>query len=136
MMKQAGAKKGAMKAVMKKMSMKMKKMASMKKRKMAVRKTIIAKGKRAKTAVFSGKKEKTVGGLKKSDLTTNKAGKVVSKKQSERAKSSKMYKRILAWAGAVKQARKSLGVKGFVAVGGKTKQGQALLTKVRSLYKK
>ena len=41
------------------------------------------------TSVFSGKKEKTVGGLKKSDLKLNKAGKVVSKKRSEKAKKSK-----------------------------------------------
>ena len=35
--------------------------------------------------VFSGKKEKTVGGLKKSDLIRNKRGKVVSKKMSAKA---------------------------------------------------
>merc|ERR1719158_1469393 len=56
------------------------------KKKKTVRKSIIARGKFAKSKVFKGTKEKTASGLKKSDLIKNKSGKVVSKKSSERAK--------------------------------------------------
>jgi len=34
---------------------------------------------------------------------------------------------------ATKEARKSLGMKGFVPIGGKTPEGQKLLTKVRAI---
>merc|ERR1712134_89737 len=71
----------------------------------------VAKGKRMRLSVFSGKKEKTYTGLKKSDLTKSKTGKVVSKKQSANGK-------------------KALGVKGFVAV----KKGTALYKKAKELY--
>merc|ERR1711997_798576 len=89
-----------------------------------------------KWQVFSGSKVKTIGGLKKSDLVLNKAGKVVSRKASQRARNSKNGKKIIAWAAATKSARKALGVKGFCPVGGSSRQGQALLAKVRSLYRK
>jgi hypothetical protein len=128
----------SMKMSMKKMGMKkmaMKKM-SMKMRKMAMKKSTIAKGKRGKSSVFRGTKVKTVGGLKKSDLKKNKAGKIVSKKASEAAKKKKGYKKIAAWGAAFKAARKALGIKGFCPCGGKTSQGKALLAKTRSLYKK
>merc|ERR1711993_185115 len=72
----SGMKKTMKKVVMKKTGMKkagMKK-AGMKK---AKRVSIIAKGKRAKSAVFSGRKQKTTSGLKKSDLVKSKTGKVV-----------------------------------------------------------
>merc|ERR1719367_2435475 len=86
-----------------------------------------------KYQVFKGLKEKTVGGLKKTDLKKNKQGKVVSKSRSDNAKKAKSYKRIMEWAKCVQVARKSLGLKGFIAVGGKSPQGQALLKKTRSL---
>merc|ERR1719318_19789 len=101
----------------------------MKRKKKAKRVSKIAKGKRAKSAVFKGKKEKTVSGLKKEHLTKNKSGRVVSKKRSDRGKRNK-------WTAAVAKARKELKCKGFVPVGGKTQQGRALLAKARSLYKK
>ena len=82
----------------------------------------------AKVQVLKGRKAKTVGGLTASDLKKNKNGKVVSKKSSIRGQKNK-------WSRAVGAARKALGVKGFCAVGGKTAKGQALLKKVRSLYK-
>merc|ERR1712232_439366 len=85
-------------------------------------------------SVFSGKKEKTRGGLKKTDLKKNKNGKIVSKKGS--ARGHKAYKHIAKWVNAVKQARRVLGVKGMVVIGGKTPRGQALLAKARSIYKK
>merc|ERR1719414_794224 len=98
---------------------------------MAKKKMVSIKGK--KWQVFNGSKVKTNGGLKKSDLIVNKQGKVVSKRASIRSKASKGGKKIIAWGHACKAARKSLGIKGFCPVGGSSKQGQALLAKVRSL---
>merc|ERR1712045_541801 len=100
-------------------------MKSMKAMKKAMKVSKIAKGKRAKSAVFAGKKEKTYTGLKKTDLIRNKNGKVVSKKQSSNAKKF-FAKRIGKWNSAVIKARKQLGVKGFVAINGKTTEGQKL----------
>merc|ERR1712224_982976 len=87
-----------------------------------------------KFSVFKGNKVRTSGGLKKSDLKKSKSGKIVSAKASAAGK--KAFKNISKWHGAVVKARKALGVKGFVAVGGKKKEGQALLAKARSFYKK
>merc|ERR1712185_737735 len=86
----------------------------------------IAKGKRAKSSVFKGGKEKTVGGLKKSDLVKNSRGKIVSKKSSAAAK-KRYTKTIKFWIEAVQKARKELGVKGFVPV----KKGSALYKKAK-----
>merc|ERR1712135_220092 len=102
--------------------------ASMKKLK-AMKVSKIAKGKYAKSSVFKGKKVKTSGGLKKTDLKKNKRGKVVSLKASTAGK--KKFKQISAWVGACSKARKALGVKGFAAIGGKSKAGQTLLAKAR-----
>lgn len=82
-----------------------------------------------KWMVFKGTREKTRGGLKKTDLTKNKYGKVVSKKRSAMARRS-------SWCSAVQKARKALGVRGFCAVGGRTAKGQELLKKTRSFLKK
>merc|ERR1719211_388458 len=109
-------------------TMKKAKKSTMKRKKKAKRVSKIAKGKRAKIAVFKGKKEKTVSGLTKANLTKNKTGKVVSKKRSDRGKRNK-------WTAAVAKARKELKLKGFVPVGGKTPVGRSLLAKARSLYK-
>merc|ERR1711935_258573 len=113
-----------------------KKMAMAMKMKMAMRKSIVAKGKRAKASVFSGKKVKTSGGLQKTDLKKNKAGKIVSKKASARAAASKNGKWIAKWGAATKAARTQLNIKGFCPVGGRTAKGQALLKAVRSQMKK
>merc|ERR1719221_1789113 len=67
----------------------------MKKKAMKVSK--IAKGKRAKSSVFRGSKEKTVGGLTKANLVKNKGGRVVSKKASQASKK--------AWAGRPRRAK-------------------------------
>merc|ERR1719362_1735808 len=101
----------------------------MKRKMKAMKVSKIAKGKQRKSQVWKGRKEKTVGGLKKADLTTNKYGKVVSKKQSARAKKNKFPQAVL-------KARKALGIKGFCPIEGKTKNGQTLLAKARSFYKK
>merc|ERR1712066_978043 len=100
---------------------------SMKRKAMKVSK--IAKGKRGKSSVFRGTKEKTQGGLKKADLMKNKYGKVVTKKSHARGQKNK-------WAQACSKARKALGIKGFCPFGGKTAKGKALLAKARSFYKK
>merc|ERR1711907_22137 len=84
----------------------------------------IAKGKFRKVLVLRGKKEKTIGGLKATDLIKNKNGKVVSKKASAKAKKSP-------WIQAVASARSALKLKGFVAV----KKGSPLYAKAKSLYK-
>merc|ERR1719158_1855194 len=120
------------KASMKK-SMKAAKKTGMKRR--AMKKSVIAKGKRAKSSVFRGTKAKTSGGLKKSDLDRSKTGKIVSRKASENAKKTFKKRGLDKWFNAVKAARKSLGITGFCPVGGKSAKGQALLKKVRSLAK-
>merc|ERR1712232_1111370 len=95
--------------------------------------SVIARGRAAKAAVFNGRKQKTVGGLKKSDLTMSKRGKVVSARASARAKRAFASSGLKKWADAVKQARKALGLKGFVAIGGKSSAGKALYAKTKSL---
>merc|ERR1711863_113162 len=124
-------KKSMKKSTMKKAMKAKKSMKAMKKKAMK-RVSKIAKGRGAKARVFTGKKEKTGGGLKKSALMRNKDGKVVSKKMHAAGK--RRYKNVAAWAGAVKKALKALNYKGFTPVGGKTAKGQALLKKARSLY--
>merc|ERR1712164_9665 len=90
----------------------------------------IARGKMSKAVVFRGNKEKTVSGLKKTDLIKSKSGKIVSKKASANGK--RAYKRIQGWTKAVQQARKQLKVRGFVAV----KKGTALYKLAKDLYGK
>merc|ERR1719191_1412495 len=90
----------------------------------------IAKGKRAKSVVFRGTKAKTVGGLTKSDLVKNKRGLIVSKKRQAKGKAlySKFAKK---WISSVQQARKALGLKGFVAI----KKGSPLYNKAKGFYR-
>lgn len=96
---------------------------------MKVAKSKIAKGKRSKSLVFSGKFEKTMGGLTKAHLTKSKSGKVVSAKLQARGKKS--YANIAGWVAAFIKARKALGVSGFVAV----KKGTPLYEKTIEFYK-
>merc|ERR1711992_200210 len=118
------------KAAMKGKAMKAKKaMKAMKAKKVSV----IARGKRARAAVFKGKKVKTASGMTKDGLTKNKSGKIVSKKASAHSKKRYAGSALKKWVDACKQARKSLGVTGFCAVGGKTAQGKALYAKAKSL---
>merc|ERR1712182_120739 len=91
----------------------------------------IATGKRAKSSAFKGGKEKTVGGLTKSDLVINKRGKVVSKKASAVAKKKFASSPLKTWIEAGQKARKELGVKGFVAI----KKGSALYKRAKELVK-
>ena len=124
-------KKSVMKSAMKSMkSMKATAMKAKAMKKKAVSK--IARGKRAKVAVFKGKKEKTASGAVKGDLMLNKRGKIVSKLKNTSGK--KAYKYISAWTDAVVKARKELGIKGFCAVNGKTAQGKALYAKAKAIF--
>merc|ERR1712045_74067 len=118
--------KSAMKSAMGKSAMK-KKVAKKK------QVSVIAKGSRARFAVFSGRKQRTTSGLKQSDLTKNKHGKVVSKKISARSKKLYANSGLKKWADACKKARKELGLTGFVAIGGQSAKGKALYAKVKSL---
>ena len=47
----------------------------------------------------------------------------------------KAYKRIAKWTAAVSKAKKFLGYKGFVPVGGKSVKGAALYKKAKSFFK-
>merc|ERR1719377_123488 len=125
-----GAAMKAMKAMAAMKAMKaMKKSAAMKAMK-AMKVSKIAKGKYKKALVFRGSKEKTSGGLSKADLIKNANGKIVSKKQSTAAK-KRFGSTLKKWTDAVKAARKSLGLKGFVAV----KKGTPLYTKAKANYR-
>merc|ERR550537_2055508 len=108
------------------------KKAAMKKAMKKAMKSQIAKGKRAKSSVFRGTKSKTSGGLTKDKLIKNKRGKVVSKAASAAAK--KRSSHFVAWSKAVATARKELGLKGFIAVGGKSPEGKALYAKAKAHY--
>ena len=102
-----------MKAKTTKKAMKMKAKKSAKKsRKMKKVKKVskIQRGKQGKSQVFKGRKEKTLGGLRKADLVKNKYGKVVSRKMSARARKNS------SWTNAVKRQRSSLKIKGFCPV--------------------
>merc|ERR1719373_1034137 len=108
----------------------MKSMKTMKAMK-AKRVSKIAKGRFAKALVLRGSKEKTVGGLTKSALTRNKAGKIVSKRASAAGK--RAFKNIEAWLESVMAARKALHMQGFIAINGKSVQGKALYVKSKAL---
>merc|ERR1719253_505485 len=82
----------------------------------------IAKGKRARHAVFAGRKTKTQSGMTKDTLAKNKNGKVVSKKASANAKKAWARSPLKKWSDATKLARKALSITGFVPVGGKTRE--------------
>ena len=91
----------------------------------------VAKGPLAKSLVFNGRREKTVGGLTKEALMVNKRGRIVSKRQSANGK--RRYKAIESWVTAVMQAREALHAKGFVAINGKSLTGKALYAKAKAL---
>merc|ERR1719482_851632 len=106
-------------------------MKAMKAMKAMKKKTVskIARGKMAKAVVLRGNKEKTAGGLKRSDLMKNKDGKIVSKKMSAAAK-KRFASTVGPWMKAVKKARAALKLKGFVAI----KKGSPLYIKAKEFY--
>merc|ERR1719305_333873 len=91
----------------------------------------VAKGRFAKHLVLKGTKEKTVSGLTKDDIVRNKAGKLVSRKKSALGKK---FDRVKGWREAVMKAQAVMGMRGFVAMNGRTAQGKALYAKTRSFY--
>ena len=101
----------------------------------ATRRRVARKAKKAKKAktvgkkwqVWKGTRVKTVGGLTKKGLMMNKNGKVVSKKQSQRAKKNGGVKK---WCAAIKQARKEMNLQGFVAC----KKGTPYYKRVKAIY--
>merc|ERR1719160_917223 len=88
----------------------------------------IAKGKFARSIVFRGAKTKTSTGLTKNDLIKNKRGKIVTKKSS--AAGQKAYANAKGWVSACQEARKALGIEGFVAI----KKGSAFYKEAKELY--
>merc|ERR1712110_575047 len=108
----------------------MKGMKTMKKKKPSK----IARGVLAKSQVLKGRKAKTAGGLTKDGLMVNKRGKVVSKKQSTGARRRYGNSALKKWVESVQQARKALGITGFVVINGKTAQGKALYAKAKGIY--
>merc|ERR1711972_671436 len=94
----------------------------------------IARGKRARSQVLRGTKEKTLSGMTKDGLMRNKFGKIVSKKASAVAKKRYQTSGAKAWAECIKAARKSLNLTGFVAINGKQAEGKALYAKTKSMY--
>merc|ERR1719203_1904759 len=66
----------------------------------------------------------------------NKYGKIVSKKASAAKAKTWSTSPLKKWIEAVKQARKQLNITGFCAVNGKTAQGKALYSKVKSILNK
>merc|ERR1719261_854111 len=107
----------------------MKAMKSVRAKKKRVSK--VAKGRLAKYLVVKGTKEKTVSGLTKDDFVRNKAGKLVSRKKSALGKK---FDRVKGWREAVMKARAVMGMRGFVAMNGRTAQGKALYAKTKSFY--
>merc|ERR1711978_415642 len=87
-------------------------MRAMKAMKKAKKVSKVATGKRAKSSVFRGTKEKTVGGLTKDKLVKNKLGKVVSKAASAASKKRWAASPLKKWIDACKQARKELKITG------------------------
>lgn len=110
---------------MKKLAMKVAKKRPMKA--MKVKSSKIARGKRARALVLSGKKEKTTKGLRAADLMRNRWGRIVSRKVSGKSQEN-------AWILATKRARATLGITGFCPVGGASDLGKRLLAEVRSVY--
>merc|ERR1719511_424407 len=102
----------------------------------AMKVSMIAKGKRAKIAVFKGRKEKTSGGLTANKLLKNKRGKIVSKNASIRGKKNFASSALKKWSDAAKQARKEMKITGFCPVGGSTPEGKALYAKVKAILAK
>ena len=94
----------------------------------------VAKGRLSRFLVFSGRRLKTIGGLRKENVGINKRGRYVSLKQA--AHGSKQYTNIQGWNVAFRDARTQLNCKGFVAINGKSLLGQALYVRMKKLQVK
>jgi len=72
----------------------------------------------------------TSGGLTKKDLMMSKHGKIVYKKSSSKAKKAFKNSGLSKWCDAVEQARKELGITGFMAI----KKGTPYYKKAKAIY--
>merc|ERR1711904_429992 len=90
--------------------------------KMKKKGSIIAKGKNGKRQVWTSKKVKTAGGLKKEHLIKSKKGKIVSKQRSEKGKQNK-------WSIATKKAYVVKGYVGFKPI----KKGNSFYEKIKEI---
>merc|ERR1719450_1463619 len=63
----------------------------------------------------------------------NKFGRIVSKAASARSKKAWAKSSLKTWGDAVKMARKSLSLTGFVAINGKSAEGKALYAKTKAM---
>jgi hypothetical protein len=125
-----------MKRAMKRAAMKRKREASTgsmkKKPEGAMRSMKVMKKKKStigsKSQVLKGKRIKTKGGMKAADLMKNKKGKVVSKRRHAVGKAA-YAKNLAAWVNAFSQARKELGLTGFVAI----KKGTEFYSRAKAL---
>merc|ERR1719498_826246 len=84
--------------------------------------SVVAKGKKAKVAVWRGKKLKTSGGLKKEDLVKSSKRKIVSASRSQQGKKSK-------WSKATAKARAIKGYTGFKPI----KKGTSFYEKAKEV---
>merc|ERR1711879_846920 len=99
-------------------------------RKRRARKRVSIRGTRAQ--VFRGTRQKVkTTGQTKSDLMKNKRGKVISKIKHAQGKRTYKKNGIDKWTKAFMQARKNLGVSGFVPL----KKGSKLYKETMKLYK-
>ena len=91
----------------------------------------------SKAEVYHGNAKYTKGGLTKKDLKRVNDGygnyRYKSIKQQKAGKKKTGFR--AKWAKAMKKARKELELEGFVPVGGKTKDGKALLKRIRQIMK-
>ena len=91
----------------------------------------------SKAEVYHGNAECTRGLLYKKDIIMIDDGygnyRYKSRKQQKSGRKRGSFRD--KWAKAMKKARKELDLEGFVPVGGKTKEGKALLKRIRQLVK-
>ena len=91
----------------------------------------------SKAEVAHGTAQYTKGGLTKKDIVVINDGygnyRYKSKKQQRSGKKKNSFR--AKWAKAMKKARKELGMEGFVPVGGTSKEGKALLKRIRQIMK-
>merc|ERR550534_1735644 len=85
---------------------------------------------------FSWSQGQDLGGIEEAGSHQKQVGKSRIQKMSDRAKLAFKKNGLAKWNAACQKARKDLKLKGFVPIGGKTSQGKALLSKIRSYYKK
>ena len=79
-----------------------------------------ATGRLARHMVWKGSKTKTVGGLTKDNMYKNKRGRIVNRRRLGNPD----------WIAACQEAKKQLGLKGFVAI----KKGTELYKRAKEIY--